>query len=154
MKRTTKIAIPIGILLIGIPLFHLGPPTVSIGDDLVLARSTLTNGAQLFVVAHRTDTIFEPYEVTLYRVRPDGEIYLYWMGYEDSFWWRCSIRPDQDPTRLQIRAIGSVTAYYKIDDGSLTFPDDYYHYGVQTGRRGESNRVPSVIVKESIKKTQ
>jgi hypothetical protein len=49
------------------------------------------------------------------------------------------------PSVLQIRADGSVAAVYRMDDHSLAFPDDYYHYGVQTGRSAGSNAVPLVV---------
>jgi hypothetical protein len=148
MKHASKTVIILAVvlaLLFGLRLFQLGPFGIRAGDDLVLARTTLAGGARLFVVAHRTESIAEPYEVTLYRVEPDDKVFLYWMGYEDSFWWGCSIRSDQDASLLQIRADGSVAAYYKVQDQSLTFPDDRYHYGVQTGRKAESNTVPVVL---------
>ncbi|MEO6034267.1 MAG: hypothetical protein ABIQ35_03335, partial [Verrucomicrobiota bacterium] len=79
---------------------------------------------------------------------PDGETYTYWMGYEESYWWACSIRPTKNPSVLQIRADGQVAALYQLDDHSLIFPDDYYHYGVQMGRIATSNTLPLAVLKE------
>ena len=147
MKRALKIFVLIGVvtLLLGLCVFHLGPFGIRPGDDIVLGSAPLTNGGRLFVVAHRTHDLVEAYEVTLYRVERSGEIFTYWMGYEESYWWACSIRPVDDFSVLQIRADGAVAALYTVPDHSLTFPDDHYHYGVQTGRIADSNAVPSVV---------
>ena len=148
MKRPFKIA-AILLLVIGLPLgvrlIHLGPFGIHPGDDVVLARFTATNGFRLCVIAHRTQSATEPYEVTLYRTETNGDVFTYWMGYEDSFWWACSIRSTDSPSILHIRAVGSVAAVYRVDDHSLTFPDDYYHYGVQTGRSATNNAIPLVV---------
>lgn len=148
MKRLCKIAATLLLviaLLLGVRLFHLGPFGVRPGDDVVLARFTVKNGVRLFIVAHRTRSVIEPYEVTLYRTEKNGDVFTYWMGYEDSFWWACSIRPSDSPSDLHIRADGFVAAIYHVEDHSLTFVSDHHHYGVQTGRAAESNAVPLVV---------
>ncbi|HEX5219554.1 MAG TPA: hypothetical protein VFZ59_08290 [Verrucomicrobiae bacterium] len=147
MKRRHKIAIlalVIGVL-VGLRLFHLGPFGIRAGDEVVLARFAATNGVRLCVVARRTESIGEPYVVRLYRTEASGEVFMYYMGYEDSYWWACSIRPTADPRVLHIRADGSVAAIFRLNDNSLIFPNDYYNYGTQTGRMAESNTVPFVV---------
>src|SRR4051812_49343555 len=51
MKRTLQLAALVAALIIGLPLgifiFHTGPPGISAGTDLVLARFALTNGTRL-----------------------------------------------------------------------------------------------------------
>jgi hypothetical protein len=135
MKRPLKTALVAAIvigLLLGLRLFHLGPLSIRAGDDVVLARHTTTNGVRFCIIAHRTQNVGEPYEVTLYRTEPSGEVFTYWMGYEDSFWWGCSIRPLDSPLALQVLVDRSVTAVYKLEDHSLSFLNDYYNYDIQT----------------------
>jgi hypothetical protein len=135
-------------LVVGLRLFHVGPFGIRPGDNVVLARSTLASGARLCVVAHRTQSLTEPFEVTLYRTEASGKVFTYSMGYEDSFWWNCSIRPSTIPSVLHIRALGSVAAVYDEHDRSLKFPDDYYHFGVQTGLYVASDYLPSVVTQK------
>jgi hypothetical protein len=148
MKRTLQLAALVAALIIGLPLgifiFHTGPPGISAGTDIVLARFALTNGTRLCVIGHRADSYTEPYDFRLYRTEPSGEVFVYWMGYEDSFWWRCSIRRTSDPSTLDIRAIGSVAATYNIPEHSVTMADNYYHKGVQTGFLC-TNQIPLVV---------
>jgi hypothetical protein len=145
--KATAVLIGVFALLVGLRLFHLGPFGIRPGDDITLAQARLTNGDQLFVVAHRTQSVAEPYEVTLYRLEATGEAVQYWMGYEDSYWWACSIRPTTNSSVLQIRADGSPAAFYSLPEATLTLADNYYHYGVQTGRRVPVGAVPLIIAR-------
>src|SRR5262249_60624719 len=118
MKRALKwVAILAGLigLPVGVRLFHLGPFGIHPGDLRALARVTLPNGVRLCVIAHRTQSLTEPYVVTLYRTEANGDVFTYSMGYEDSFWWGCSIRPSEIPSVLHIRADGSVAAVYNVE---------------------------------------
>ena len=144
LKWTLIPALVVGLLL-GLRLFHLGPFGIHPGDDVVLARFALTNGTRLCVIAHRTENIGEPYEVTLYRTEITGLVFTYWMGYEDSFWWGCSITHADSPSVLHINVYGSKAAVYNVQDETLSFLNDHYHYGVQTGRLAKIEEVPSAI---------
>jgi hypothetical protein len=52
-------------------LVHLGPFYVRPGDYVLLTHTALLNGQNFFAVGHRTESLTEPYEVTLYKVEPD-----------------------------------------------------------------------------------
>jgi hypothetical protein len=148
MKRSVKAALlsasVIGLLL-GLRLFHLGPFGIRAGDDVVLARHKTADGVRFCIIAHRTENIGEPYSVTLYRTEPSGAVFSYWMGYEDSFWWGCSIRATDNPRVLQVLVYGSVNAVYNLEAGTLRFLDDYYNYGTQTGRVAVARAVPLAV---------
>jgi hypothetical protein len=67
------------------------------------------------------------------------------MGYEDSFWWGCSIRTNDNPSVLKVMVYGAVNAVYDLQAGTLRFLDDYYNYGTQTGRVAKAHAVPLVV---------
>ena len=127
MKR---IFIAIGILLalgavfVGILLFHLGPFGVRPGDNIFLAQLLSTNGPQFFVIGHRTESVTEPYEVTLYKVERDHKTFSYYLAFEDSYWWGCSVRSNTTSGEIEIRADGGLTARY-IPSKDLVTSDAY-----------------------------
>jgi hypothetical protein len=128
MKRTIFIVIGIpvalGAFLFGVRLFHLGPLGIRPGDDIFLAQLLFTNGPQFFVIGHRTQFLTEPYEVTLYKVEPDHKTFSYYLAFEDSYWWACSIRSNSVSGDVEIRADGCLTARY-IPGKDLVISDAY-----------------------------
>lgn len=114
---------------------HVGPLTVRSGDDFVHAHKVLTDGSELFIVAHRNDSFGEPYEFSLFRVEPDGQVYVYWMGYEEPFWWDCTIQHTLPTSLIEIRVEGEAIASYDPEAKTLTLTEDPYQYGVQRGLR-------------------
>ena len=116
MKRTLVFAglIPFlfGVLLLGIRLFHVGPFGVNPGDNILLARLSLTTGPTFYVVAHRTTYTTEPYEVTLYKIEQGSNASSYYLSFEDSYWWNCSIRSNGSSGEIEIRADGAISARY------------------------------------------
>ena len=111
--------------------FHLGPLGVRVGDDVLCADFQITNGVQMYLLAHRNDDLAGPYQVALYRVEVDGKVFEYRLGDEDSFWWRSSLRLSPDQNRIEIRSIGQLVAEYWINDKTVrNVPDDGRHnYG-------------------------
>ena len=128
MKRTTIMAVGIpvtlGAVLLGIRLFHLGPLGIRPGDDIFLAKLVSTNGPQFFVMGHRTPSVTEPYEVTLYKVEPDHKTFSYYLAFEDSYWWGCSIRSNVASGDVEIQADGGLTARY-VPSKDLVISDAY-----------------------------
>ncbi len=128
MKRRICIAIGIplalGAFLLGIRLFHLGPLGVRPGDNVLLAQLLSTNGPQFFVIGHRTEFVTEPWEVTLYKVEPDQKTFSYYLAFEDSYWWGCSISSNSYSGEVEIRSDGGLTARY-IPTKDLVISDAY-----------------------------
>jgi hypothetical protein len=115
MKRLAAVSL---IVLLGsgfltaIRLVHLGPFKVRRGDNVVLARLSTTNGGEFIVIAHRTQSVTEPYEVTLYRVEPDRRTFSYYLSFEDSYWWSCSLASNTTSGDIEIRANSRLAARY------------------------------------------
>jgi hypothetical protein len=84
----------------------------------------LTNGPEFFVIGHRTDSLTEPYEVTLYKVEPDHRTSSYYLAFEDSYWWGCSIRSNSVSGEIEIRADGGLCARY-LPKKDLVISDAY-----------------------------
>jgi len=116
MRKTVLYAIAgpfaLGTLLLAIRLFHLGPFGIRPGDDILLARLSSINGPSFFVIGHRTKFATEPYEVTLYKIGPSNRVSSYYLAFEDSYWWGCSIKSNRKSGEIEIRADGAVSARY------------------------------------------
>jgi len=128
MKRALSAAflIPIGlvVVILTVTLFHLGPLNIRPGDRFVLAHLSLKGGTEFFAVGHRTEFLTEPYEVTLYKVEPDRSTSLYYLAFEDSYWWNCSIRSNELSREIEVRADGGVVARY-LPGKNLVISDAY-----------------------------
>jgi len=84
----------------------------------------LTNGPQFFVIGHRTASVREPYEVTLYKVEPDYKTFSYYLAFEDSYWWNCAVRSNAASGEVEIRADGGLTARY-VPNKDIVISDAY-----------------------------
>src|SRR5438270_12850554 len=73
-------------LTIGRMLF-IGPSAIRPGVRILLARLSLTNGPEFFVVGERTWSLTEPYEITLYKIEPDRRAFSYYLAFEEPYWW-------------------------------------------------------------------
>jgi hypothetical protein len=144
MKRSSFATLAIVLSLIALPLglrlFHLGPFGIRPGDDILLSRMTLANGAQLFVVGHRTAHFIDAYEVTLYRVEANGDAFRYYLGHEESYWWACSIRPATSSGAIEIRADGQVVARYRPHEDVVLITDGHHPPQQATSIKGDSVR--------------
>src|SRR5439155_2453773 len=99
-----------------------GAPGIREGENRILSYTNLTGGAKLYVVAHRTGHLTDAYEVCLYKVELQTNVSMCILGYKDSYWWGCSIRPNGSD-KLDIRALWSVAATYWVRDGSVLIPE-------------------------------
>jgi|SRR5215471_11727119 len=145
MKRLLKPIWLVAVLLLlgtGIRLFHLGPFGIRPGDERVLTRLTLTNGATFAVVARRNDNIIEAYTVNLYRIDADGTTTWYLLGFKDSYWWKCSLRLSADRQVIQVRADGQAVARYSFDRGFVTWIDGL---PAQSGWQDNSGHVQKLL---------
>src|SRR5712691_3603035 len=57
-------------------VYQFGPPGIKPGDDRVLSSMRLQNGDLLYIVAHRTTSIVDTYEVCLYRVNQNTNLFV------------------------------------------------------------------------------
>ena len=126
MKQLLKPVLVLTVLLlavIGIRMFHLGPFGIRLGDERVLAQLTFTNGPTFAVVARRNDNLVEAYTVKLYRLDANGLTTQYLLGFEDSYWWACSLRLSGNRRDIEVRADGASAARYSLDKGFVTWVD-------------------------------
>lgn len=101
-------------------LFHLGPPGIKAREDRILSAVPLTNGSRLFLVARRTGHPIDAYEVSLFRVDPETNVFVTWLGYEDGYWWGASLQNDSTSGRVKIRAFGAVMGEYSSSEGTVS----------------------------------
>lgn len=110
------------VLIFVIAIAHFGPPGIKAGEDQVLSSMCLANGRKLFIVAHRTDSPFDAYEVSLYQVDQATNVFVCFLGHEESFWWGCSMR-SESASNVTIRAYWRKVADYSLSDGTLFWTD-------------------------------
>ncbi len=83
----------------------------------------LQNGDLLYIVAHRTTSIVDTYEVCLYRVNQNTNFFVCFLGGKDSYWWGCSLRPDASSNSVLIHVFGMDVAKYSTTDGQVIWKD-------------------------------
>ena len=106
----------VGVLAI---LFQLGPPGIKSGDYRVLASLRLTNNLSLHLVAHRCGGLTDPYDVYLYKVQAQSNVFVCGIDSETAYWWGASLRLI-DSNRVEIRAEWTPEAYYYVQDGTVS----------------------------------
>jgi hypothetical protein len=116
MKRhlILSITIPVAlvVMLSCLRLLHMGPRKLKPGDNVLLAKLLSGNGPTFLVIGHRTQYATEPFEVVLYKIGLDKRISSYYLAFEESFWWNCSIKSNLRSGEIEIRADGCVVARY------------------------------------------
>ena len=105
-------------------LYQFGPPGIKAGEDRILSSMLLTNGNRLVVVTHRTGHPIDAYEVTLYRIDQKTNVFAYYLGHEEAFWWGCSLRASSATNKVQILAFWQPLAAYSIADDSVSWPGE------------------------------
>jgi len=119
MKRKILVSAVVFLSVIGCGiLYQIGPPWRS--TDTVLGAMTLSSTDRLSVVAHYTGNFFEPYEVSLYRVRCETNISVCFLAGEDAYWWACHLE-GTDADHIKIRAFGTTMGEYTLSDGLFVF---------------------------------
>src|ERR1051325_7422727 len=108
----TVVVLGIIVLLGGIRLLYLGPFGIRPGDNVLLAHSALGDRCDFYAIGRRTEYVTEPWGVTLYKVESDHRTSHYYLAFEDSYWWGCSIRSNDISHEVEIQANGKVTARY------------------------------------------
>ena len=102
-------------------LFHFGPFGIVAGDERILSSCNLTNGDSLFIVAHRTQSWAEPYNVRLYRVSQETNYSVCFLSHEDSYWWGCSLKSQNFNQIVEINVFGAKLASYKISNQEVVW---------------------------------
>jgi hypothetical protein len=111
---------------VGIWVWHFGPLGTAKGEKVLCARLSVTNGSQFLVVAERTGEAIDAYHTFLYRIPGDGSVYRYALGYEDSFWWGCSLKQSETPGDINIIDFGrTVARYRKMNDEIIWITGEY-----------------------------
>ena len=111
MKITKRLAIS-SILVVGIfiSLGHLGPLWAFTSSCRILDVLSLSDGTKLIIVSRSNRSFVEPYTVSLYRIWADGTGAKYFLGNEDSYWWRASLKVIPQSRKVEVRALGQVAA--------------------------------------------
>ena len=106
------------VLLSVLFVFHLGPPWITSGEDRIMSSTSLTNGSKLFLVLHRTESLIDAYEVSLFRVDPATNVFISWLGYEDGYWWRGELVSDPPGDEVKVNVLGTTIATYSTSKDS------------------------------------
>lgn len=124
IKRITWIAIIIFAVFFALmSLYHLGPIGIKAGDERVLANHQLANGDRLFIIAHRTESWIEPYNIRLYRVHQETNYFVCFLSHEDAYWWGCSFIHPGAGDDIGIKAFGISLATYVASNHSVVWND-------------------------------
>lgn len=123
MLTRSKITFLCSLILLGaaLLLFHFGPPGIGFGEDRILSSTVLTNGNRLFLVAHRTGHPIDAYEVNLFRVDQNTNVFVSWLGYEDGYWWGGALLPEWSGDKVKIQVFGGTVGEYTVTDGSVSW---------------------------------
>src|ERR1051326_117197 len=157
MRRILTAKIILMTILMGLGLagcfFHFGPLILSPGRDRVLAEMQVGPADHLYIVAHRTPYVMEPYEVNLYRVRGRTNFFVCFLSSKDSYWWACSLRRTSNQDLVEIRSgldglkslysltSGVVTSSHKMMNGSSTYRAEFVNWTVPDIVRQRENAV-------------
>jgi len=107
-------------------MWHFGPLGTIRGEKVLCARLSATNGSQFLVIAERTGEAIDAYHTFLYRISGDGFVNRYTLGYEDSFWWGCSLKQSESPGDIDITDFGRTVAMYrKMSDKVIWITGEY-----------------------------
>jgi hypothetical protein len=109
------------LLIAALLLFHFGPLGIRAGDDCILSSTVLTNGSRLFLVAHRTGHPIDAYEVSLFRVDQNTNVFVSWLGYEDGYWWGGALLPEWSGDKVKIQVFGGTIGVYSVPNGSVSW---------------------------------
>ena len=113
-----------GFAVIGLVLLlHFGPPGIKAGEDRILGSTVLTGSNKLFLVAHRTGHPIDAYEVSLFRVDSETNVFVSWLGYEDGYWWGSSLHAETNGDKLDIEAFWQIVGTYSLSDGLIRWKD-------------------------------
>ena len=112
-----------GCLALVSSLFHCGPVGVRSGEDRLLARRRLSDGDTLYIIAHRSKSWAEPYEVRLFRLHQKTNCYVNFLAFEDSYWWGCRFAETETNGRVKIYVYGMEVAAYSLNDGSVSWAE-------------------------------
>jgi hypothetical protein len=120
LKRLAICGLLIACLLItALILFHCGPIGVRAGENRVLATRQLVNGDKLYIVAERTDSWVEPYQVRLYRLNQNSNWFVNFLTFEDSFWWKCRFEGSETDGQIGIVVSGTKIAAYSLSNSEV-----------------------------------
>ena len=94
-------------------LYHFGPLDITAGQNRVISSFHSATGSRFYVVAHRTKRPIEAYEINLYKVDDQTNVFWYYLGHQESFWWGCSLKQTIGvPDELDIRSFWQSEATY------------------------------------------
>ena len=100
-------------------IFHSGPIGVRSGEYRLLAMRQMVNGDKLYVIAQRTDSWVEPYQVRLYRLSQNTNWFVNFLTFEDSFWWKCRFEGNENDGQIGIVVCGTKIAAYSLSNAEI-----------------------------------
>jgi hypothetical protein len=106
-------------LLTALFIFHSGPIGVRSGEHRLLAMRQIANGDKLYVIAQRTDSWVEPYQVRLYRLSQNTNWFVNFLTFEDSFWWKCQFEGNEKDGEIGIVVCGTKIAAYSLSSAEI-----------------------------------
>jgi hypothetical protein len=107
------------LLFMVVILFHCGPIGVRAGENRLLATRKLVNGDKLYILAERTDSWVEPYQVRLYRLNQNSNWFVNFLTFEDSFWWKCRFEGSETDGQIGIIVFNSKIAAYSLSNSEV-----------------------------------
>jgi len=113
------LTIPMMIAIVSLRIWYLGPFGIHPGDLRVRAQMAQPSGERFFVVARRTERLVDAYEVFLCKVETNGEMFKYQLASDDSFWWRCSLRPTAQKNEVEIHLNSQLIGKYSYSQDAV-----------------------------------
>jgi hypothetical protein len=138
--RRFIILICLGVVLIGLPVFHLGPSLHLRKGGQVMHSTVLPDGSRLILAQKANENWIEAFTVSLYRVYPDGKVHRWLIGFEESYWWLGRLRA-RTSNVVEIQSLGFSLCRYDLTTGLLTWNDNYHP--PQSSNRADSVNKPS-----------
>src|SRR5258706_15094317 len=113
------------VLVLSIAIFHLGPSLNLSRSGRLVDSMELSDGSRLILVQRPNHNLVEAYTVVLYRRYTNGQVEKCPVGFEESYWWRGSLK-EKGGKLIDVRSLGASLCTYDLEKKVLTWNDNSY----------------------------
>jgi hypothetical protein len=90
------------------------------GGGRIIARASAPDGTDVCIIQQFTGDWAEPYRVSFYYRRKEGQWGWFYYEHEDTRWWFGSLRLSADGKRAEVRRFVSPVAYFDLQTEAFT----------------------------------